>query len=317
MADWIPSLYALRAFEAVARHLSYKAAAQELNVTPAAVKQLVVKLEAAIGAKLVARDGNRLVLSDIALAGQNDIELAMRHMSEAVSKMRMPVHGRRLIVTVEASIAATWLVPKMDAFRAEHPGVDVLIDSSQKIVDLERSDVDVAIRYGVQQDERLISRRLFEDLVVPACSPSLANGPSRLINLNQLKDVPLIHWDLSQIPWAQATRRWHGWEEWLKHMGVSGVDASKGLRFSDYGMAVQAATSGRGVILAGWPVLQDQIEAGLLVCPFPNLRLKTDIGYDVVTTKEACERPDVSAFVDWLLKIASGYSTISKSASRV
>ena len=100
-------------------------------------------------------------------------------------------------------------------------------------------------------------------------------------------------------------------------MGMSDVDASKGLRFSDYGMAVQAATSGRGVILAGWPVLQDQIEAGLLVCPFPNLSLKTDIGYDVVTTKDACERPDVAVFVDWLLKIASGYSTISKSTSRV
>lgn len=308
MSDWIPSLYALRAFEAVARHLSYKRAAEELNVTPAATKQLVVKLEAAIGSKLIERVGHRLQLTPIGLAGKHDLELAMLHTSEAVKKMRRVRPDTRLIVTVEASIATTWLVPRLDRFRACCPGVDVLIDSSQKIVDLKTEDVDVAIRYGVPTDDELIAKRLFEDLVVPACSPNMALPPQRL---DDLRKGPLIHWDLSHIPWAKNTRQWFDWKDWFARRNLRGVDTSKGLQFSDYGLAVQAAISGQGVLLAGWPALQDPMEAGLLVCPIPEQIDSTDIGFDVVTTKAAAQRPAVAAFVDWLIGTAQQSSRSS------
>lgn len=308
MADWIPSLYALRAFEAVSRHLSYKAAADELNVTPAAVKQLVVKLEAAIGKKLVERVGHRLVLTPGGHAGQSDITLAMRHISESVMKMRRPERSARLIVTVEASIAATWLVPRLENFRTACPGIDVLIDSSQHVVDLTREDVDVAIRYGVPTETGLVAKRLFQDLVLPACSPGLADGPPRLDSLEGLQDVPLIHWDLSHLPWALNTRRWFDWGAWLTRRRLRAADASKGLRFSDYGLAVQAAISGQGLLLAGWPALQDPLEAGLLVCPFPEHIEETDIGFDVVTTEAALRKVEVTAFIDWLVRTAKASS---------
>lgn len=308
MSDWLPSLYALRAYEAVARHLSYKAAAEELNVTPAAVKQLVVKLETAIGGKLVERLGHRLQLTPNGLAGRNDMELAMRHISESVKKMRRRPGGTRLILTVEASIATTWLAPRLENFRATSPGIDVLIDSSQRVLDLNREDVDIAIRYGVPPEEGLVIKRLFKDLVLPACSPNMPSIPQ---NLDDLVKAPLIHWELSKMPWAQKTRQWFDWGVWFEQRGIYDFDTSKGLHFSDYGLAVQAAISGQGVLLAGWPALQDTMEAALLFCPLPEHIYTTDIGFDVVTTEAAAQKPSVLAFVDWLVHTAEESSSNS------
>ena len=125
-------------------------------------------------------------------------------------------------------------------------------------------------------------------------SPALTKGAPKLERLEQLGNLPLIHWDLSQIPWAQRTRKWFDWGECLRLWNVSHLDPDKGLRFSDYGLAVQAAVSGQGVLLAGWPVLKDSMEAGLLICPFADSMVSTDIGYDVMTTRDAAERPEVS-----------------------
>ena len=178
----------------------------------------------------------------------------------------------------------------------------MLIDSAQRIVDLARSDVDVAIRYGVAADPGLLTHRLFDDVVVPACSPALA---ARMARIEQLAQAPLIHWDLSQLPWASATRRWFDWAAWSQQTGVA-VDAAKGLRFSDYGLAVQAATSGQGVLLASWPILRDPFDAGLLMQSFPQIARSTGIGYDLVTTPQAAARPQVVAFSDWLIGCARG-----------
>lgn len=313
MSDWLPSLYALRAYEVVARHLSYKSAAHELNVTPAAVKQLVVKLETALDTKLVKREGHALVLTQAGAAGQDDMRRAMRHMSQAVHKMRRSQKGTRLILSVEASIATTWLVPRLEQFRAQHPGIDVFIDSSQKVIDLRREGVDIAIRYGVPRQEGLVAQRLFKDLVLPACSPRLIEQSHCLRQLSDLQDVPLIHWDLAQIPWAEKTREWFDWEAWLDRRGLPTGSSKKGLRFSDYGLAVQAAISGQGVLLAGWPALQDPLQAGLLVCPFPHEAQTTDVGFDVVTAMETAERPEVTLFVKWLTATAK-HSASSLSA---
>lgn len=304
MPDWMPSLNALRAFEAVARHHSYRAAADELNVTPAAVKQLVTKLEHSLGTTLVTRSGRGIALTRAGTEAAPDLRAAMERMRGTVQKLRAHRAGARLIVTVEASFATTWLVPRLEDFRARHPGISVLIDSAQQIVDLTHSDADVAIRYGVTPDPRLVTHRLFADLVVPACSPARAAGPPALNTLTDLRRAPLIHWDMAHLPWATATRTWFDWGAWGAREGLGTLDTGAGLRFSDYGMAVQAAISGQGVILASWPILQDPLEAGLLVRPFANSARATGIGYDLVTTPEAAHRPEVAAFTDWLRDIA-------------
>ena len=306
MSEWMPSLNALRALEAVARRSSYAGAAQELNVTPAAVKQLVLKLEDALGVALVERRGRGIALTDAAKAAAPDLALAMRHLTGAVHKMRSHQGRARLIVTVEASLATTWLVPRLEDFRAKHPGINVLIDSSQQIAELTQGDVDAAIRYGVAPRAGLKTIRLFDDQVFPACSPAQALNVSDGAGIEHLKSMPLIHWDMAQLPWANATRRWFDWDAWADQVGVSGLETSKGLRFSDYGLAVQAAISGQGVILASWPILQDPFDAGLLVQLFPESARSTGIGYDLVTTDQASKRPEVAAFSEWLIGVAAG-----------
>lgn len=303
MSDWLPSLNALRAFEAVARRLSYPAAAEELRVSPAAVKQLVRKLEDSLGTSLLVRKGRGLALTQSGLAGREDLSAAMHHLASSVQKMRQRKDEKRLIISVEASFATAWLVPKLEDFRRKHPAIDVLIDSSQQIVELAQSDVDVAIRYGVKRDDELVSIRLFDDKVFPACSPALAAGPPRLSRLGDLGSASLIHWDMSNMAWAQETRKWFSWDGWLRQVGVTDIEITEGIHFSDYGLAVQAAIAGQGVLLASWPILRDAFDANLLVSPFPE-RISTDIGYDLVTTEDARSRLEVAAFIEWLTVIA-------------
>lgn len=303
MSDWLPSLNALRAFEAVARHLSYQSAAEELKVTPAAVKQLVVKLEAAMGAPLVERRGRGLALTPRGRAGRNDLGAAMEHLSAAVQRMRVQQRKRRLIVTVEASFASAWLAPKLAGFHALHPKVSVLVDSSPQIVDLARSDADVAIRYGGAADQNLLVQRIFADHVFPACSPAFANGPQALRRLDDLTAMTLIHFDMTDLPWATSTQKWFIWKNWLAHVGAPHLATDDGLHFNDYGQAIQAAIAGQGVVLASGPILRDQIGAGLLVRPFEE-EVTLDIGYDVVTTQRAARRSEVAAFIAWILKEA-------------
>ncbi len=301
MSHPFPSLNALRAFEALSRHLHYPSAAEELNVSPAAVKQLVSKLESLIGARLVERRGRGLVITPVGMAGLEDLGGAMTLMTSSVQKMREPDRSRRLIVSVEASMATTWLVPKLVEFRSRHPQINVLIDSSQEVVDLRRSDVDVAIRYGVESERSLVVNRLFEDRIFPVCSPAFANGPVRLESLTDLSAVPLIHWDLAKMTWARTTKKWFNWQSWLSHVGAASIATDKGLYFSDYGLAVQAAIASQGIVLASWPILKDVIDAGLLVQPFAE-EVVTDIGYDVATTEYARQRPEVDVFVSWIME---------------
>lgn len=303
MSEQIPSLNSLRAFEVVSRHLNYHSAARELNVSPAAVKQLVSKLEDSVGAKLLERSGRGLILTSRGRASCADLTAAMGRLYSSVEKMRREEEQQQLIVTVETSFATAWLVPRLVRFRADHPQISVLIDSTQQIVDLNSNKVDVAIRYGVASPADLYIRRLFDDQIFPTCSPALKKGPPAIQSLDDLNRVPFIHWDMSQQEWAHRTKQWFTWKQWLAHVGADDIDTEGGLYFSDYGLAVQAAIAGQGMILASWPILKEPIDSGLLVRPFKE-RITTDIGYDLVTTRQAQSRPEVKAFVDWIVATA-------------
>ncbi|MGI9515128.1 MAG: LysR substrate-binding domain-containing protein [Anderseniella sp.] len=304
MSDWLPSLNALKAFETVTRHLNYARAAEELRVTPAAVKQLVSKLEDALGTRLVKRSGRGLELTASGQSGCKMLTSGFGLVREAVDTMRTPDTRKRLIVSVEPSFATAWLVPRLEGFRASNDEVDVLIDSSLKIVDLENGAADIAVRFGQAPQRDLVSHRLFDEKLCAFCSPSLAQGPHKLNTIDDLQHVTLLHWDLSEFDWARATRRWMGWQPWLKDVGADHINSTAGVRFSDYNLGVQAAIAGQGVVLGSLPVLHDLVAANLLVSPFPE-RVITDIGYDLVTTRRALQRAEVQSFMDWIIAEAS------------
>lgn len=303
MSDWLPSLNALRAFEAVSRHLSYRHAAEELRVTPAAVKQLVTKLEEAIGTPLLERRGRGLALTSAGANGCSELSGAFRNIASAVKRMRL-TESKSLIVSVEPSFATAWLVPRLGSFRARNPNIEVLIDSSPRVVDIERGAADIALRFGKSSGGNLVVHRLFDEQICAFCSPSVANGSPGVRHLEDLAHATLIHWDMSDLPWASSTRRWMEWQQWLSHVGGSDIPPVEGLSFSDYNMAVQAAVAGQGVVLGSLPILQDLVAANLLVSPLPAMAI-TDIGYDLVTTDEALARPEVKPFVNWMIEEAS------------
>ena len=289
MKNWLPSLNALRAFETVSRHLNYRQAADELHVTPAAVKQLVAKLEDTLGTPLLERRGRHLVLTPAGAFVSGDLSKAFRQINESVEKVRVMAGRQRLIVAVDPSFASAWLVPRLEVFRGKNADIDVLIHSSTQIVDLDRSDSDIAIRFGVPFDDNLVTHRLFDERICAFCSPLIAKGPPAINRLEDLERVTLLCWDLSQFEWASNTRKWNSWKHWLAQVGGKHISLDNGLRFNDYNLAVQAAITGQGMVLGSWPILQSLVEANLLVNPFPAMAI-TDIGYDLVTTEKALER---------------------------
>lgn len=304
MSRPLPSLSALRAFEAVCRHLNFAHAADELNVTPAAVKQLVRTLEAALGTRLVERRGRGVAITPAGRAGFEGLSAGLTQIRRAADRMRAHEDRRRLIISVEPSLATAWLVPRLERFRQQSGDVDVSIDSSYEIADLEADAADVAIRFGGGSPPTLASRRLFNETLRAYCSPLLVAGRGGLRRVDDLARSTLIHWDTSALEWATATRTWMGWQQWLTNIGATHVNSRRGIKFTDYNLALQAAIAGQGVVLGSEPVLRDLIRNRLLTSPFRQ-RVVTDIGYDVVATTLALERLEVRRFVDWVVQEAA------------
>jgi LysR family transcriptional regulator, glycine cleavage system transcriptional activator len=301
MADWMPSLNALRAFEALARHLSYRAAAAELKVTPAAVKQLVGKLEESVGRDLVRRAGRGIAVTGAGAGALGDLHGGFRQIASAVKRLRQHDSHQPLAITVEPSFATGWLIPRLEGFKRRHPEVDVLINASLRIVDLEREAVDIGIRYAVKPHAGQIAHRLFDDETLAVCSPARAAGPPGLHALADLEKAPLIHLELGDAGWRTSAGHWFDWSAWFRAVGAGELKSRRGMRFNDYNLAIQAAIAGQGVVLGSWPIVRDLIQSGLLVSPFAE-RARTDVGYDLVTTKGAMAKPEVAAFVAWILE---------------
>lgn len=303
MSSWLPSLNALRAFEATARLGSYKKAADELGVTPAAVKQLVTKLEETFGEPFLVFRGRQMVLTAIGTQAHSDLSSAFRQISFAVQRIRDNCMNDRLIVTVEPSIASAWLVPRLQHFSAKHSDIEILIDSQMAVVDLDDDIASVAVRFGVEDHGDLVAHRLFDEHLSALCSPELAAGPPPISNLKDLQRATLLRWDLSAYPWATVTTHWNFWQTWLEAVGASDIKPGTGISYTDYNQAVQAAVAGQGFVLGSKPVLGSYIDNGLLIDPF-GISAHPPVGYDIVTTRQSLDRPKVRKFIDWLLEEA-------------
>jgi LysR family transcriptional regulator, glycine cleavage system transcriptional activator len=308
----LPPLNSLRAFEVVSRHDSFRSAAKELHVTAAAVSQQVKVLEDHLGRKLLRRRSGGYSLTPEALAGIKYLRDGFEQLSSAVATMSS---GGQRILTVSAvpSLAAEWLVPRLHRFRELHPGLDILLHASEELVDLEHSRVDLGIRYGSGNYPGLTSDRLFVDEIFPVYSRRLLKGRASLMKASDLRGWPLIHTD-----WTPERGQWPGWAEWIRAAGVTGVDVTKGLRFSDGALVIQAAVRGQGIALGSKALVLEHLSAGRLVRPF-KLSLVTEFAYYVVCAKARADEPDLVAFRRWLLsesRQAAGADVASRRGAR-
>lgn len=302
----LPPLNALRAFEAAARHLSFNAAAAELHVTPAAISHQVKALEADLGVKLFRRFNRAVRLTDAGQACLPELREAFDRLAEAVARARRADTGGILTVSASPALAAKWLVPRLEKFRAAYPDIDLRVDAAMHLVDFAREDVHVGLRYGRGIYPGLHTELLLRSAVFPVCAPALLEGAHPLRTPEDLKHHTLIHDETPALDPSCPD-----WTMWLRAAGVTAVDASRGLRFNQAALALDAAIGGRGVGLARDVFAADDLAAGRLVRPFVGAT-PVDFAVYVVTPPAYLALPKVKAFLAWLLAEAKNTSYTSE-----
>ena len=295
MRKRLPPLNAVRAFEASARHVSFTKAADELGVTPAAISHQVRLLEDQLGVSLFRRLNRTVRLTDAGQACLPMLTEAFDLIRRGVEAATAADEGGALTVSVTPSFASKWLVPRIEAFAAGHPEIDVRISATIALVDFRTDPVDVAIRFGAGTYPDLRVEKLFSESVAPMCSPALRDGPAPLRRPEDLAGHTLLHDDSAYVIGPTPD-----WRMWLRLAGVEGVDSTRGPRFSGADLALQAAIEGHGVVLGRTSLARGDLAAGRLVRPF-ELSLPIEFGYFLVFPEAAAERPKVAAFHDWIL----------------
>jgi LysR family glycine cleavage system transcriptional activator len=290
--DRLPPLNALRAFDSAARHLSFARAAEELDVTPGAISQQIRVLEDFVGQPLFRRLGRTVELTDPGKAAAPALREAFDKLHDAARLLQMPLRRGRVAVSAAPSFAAKWLVPRLEAFQARHPDVEVWISADMAVVDFAVDDVDVAIRYGPGLYPNVHAERLMSESVVPVCSPGLL---ATLETPADLARVTLLH---DGSPENDPTCP--DWAMWLKARGVDGVDPRPGPRFNQGSLAIEAAISGRGVALAKRAIAQADLDAGRLAIPFADQGSPVAFAYHVVWPRGRTMTPGLKAFVAWV-----------------
>ncbi|MFZ2003785.1 MAG: transcriptional regulator GcvA [Stellaceae bacterium] len=290
----LPPLSALRAFEAAARLQSFSKAADELNVTPAAISHQIAALEADLGVSLFNRRNRAVELTASARVLLPGLSEGFSGILDSVRRLRSHNDTGTLTVTVSPSFAGKWLVQRLHRFQEQYPAIDVRISATDALVDLTRGDFDIAIRYGTGRYPGLAVELLMKNEVFPACSPALLRDGPPLETPADLRNHVLLHdQQTDRDPLAPS------WPMWLKAAGVNDAQASHGLSFSANVLALEAAIAGHGVTLAYSTTAAADIAAGRLVRLF-SLSLPDTFAYYIAAEASALERPKVKAFRDWL-----------------
>jgi len=287
MTRALPPLTSIKAFEAAARHASFKLAALELHVTPAAISLQVRQLEEWLGMPLFDRTGNALVLTGKGKLYCQELGKALNLLERATEDLRGNALSGTLRVTALPSFASRWLLPRLASFTARYPEIDLVLDTDTQLENLAGRKFDLAIRAGSGRWQGLHADLLAREAFTPMYSPALLDGP---LALDDLHRHALIH----------STPR-DAWARWLELAGVDGIDTAKGMVICDSSLALQVAAEGRGVVMGRSFLAAGEIAAGRLVAPFA-LALPNDFSYWLVYPTTSAELAHVKAFRTWIME---------------
>ncbi|WP_194954952.1 LysR substrate-binding domain-containing protein [Sphingopyxis solisilvae] len=282
----LPPLAALRAFEAAARHVSFRLAAAELGVTPTAISHQIRLLEETLGLALFIRRARGVALTD---AGRRLFPTLRDGFDMFDRAIRELSPRRRAAVTLSATTLFTVrrILPAIGGFRERFPDYDLRLHASDDPVDLVAGEADVAVRYGSGRYRGLVATPLLAERFGVLCSPKAG-----IARPEDLRGMTLLH-----IEWRRAGRA-PDWRLWARLAGIEGLSVDQGPRFTEDDHALQAAAAGSGVALSGLALARPAIDAGLLVHPFGPV-IEGEF-YHAVTTPERRDDPAVRAVCDWL-----------------
>jgi DNA-binding transcriptional LysR family regulator len=287
----LPPLDALRGFVAVARRMSITLAAQDLCLTQSAVSRQVQALEEHLGTPLFVRKHRAIALTD---AGEQLFQLASPWLDRLADYAQtMKKHGRAQPVTITASIGVTslWILPRLGAFQAAHPHIDVRVATNNRILDLKQEGIDFAIRYCQQSQAPHGAIRMFGEQVVPVANKAIAAKAFR-------KPEALLQQVLLELD--ERARPWLHWSEWLAAQGFPDAKPKAYLHFNQYDQVIQAAIEGHGVALGRIALVQPMLRDGRLVAQRNAQIGVSDYAYWLILADES-PRSEVKIFRDWLM----------------
>jgi len=288
MVRSLPPLNWIRAFEAAARHESFRLAAEELGVSAGAVSQKVKALEERLDVALFERRPRGVHLTDAGQRYRDDLGPALDGIAAATERIASAAGGAKLRVTVLPAVAERWLAPRLARFGEQRPEIAIEVSADADVANLAHSAFDLAIHYELPAGHGLATVPLFHDRMSPVCSPAFAadaglRDPADLLNCRLLYDTT----------WAED------WPLWFRAAGLPEDGGQRGSGFTLYSMAVEAAAEGLGVAIGHHTLVARDLEAGRLIAPF-DLQVPAPRGYAVMVPRWSSGKPGVSDFVDWL-----------------
>ncbi|MEX0283450.1 MAG: transcriptional regulator GcvA [Paracoccaceae bacterium] len=307
MSDRLPPLTALRAFDAAARHMSFARAAEELNVTPAALSFQIKSLEEHLGQPLFRRLNRAVELTPSGRALAPGAADGFAALAAAWNATRRLQNEQSLTVTAGPAFTSKWLAPRLYEFARAHPEVDLKISASLRRMDFDRDDVDVAIRFGYGRDAGLYSLPLRQEWVTPVTTPELA---AQFPTPESLKDAPLLFDDSFGDLGMDAD-----WPVWFRAVGMD-FRPSHGARFSQPDHMVDAALAGAGIALGRRSMVVTDLHLGRLVAPY-GVALLTGARFRFLCREGSEDRPHIAAFRDWILNEISKTAPVSDNLKMV
>jgi len=287
-----PPLNAVRAFEAVARHLSITAASEELHVTAGAVSRQIKTLEEFLGQALFVRGHRQISLTRAGTAYFKEISRAMVLIRDATKKAGREKHRQRLKIRAYTTFAVRWLIPRLSTFHALHPNIEVLIKASLDPVDFRREDIDAAVRLGDGVWPGAKSVKLVANILAPVMSPALLRNGPKLWKPTDLVRHTLLH----------AIARPDDWRHWLKSVRAESVlDVCNNQIYESSVMSYAAAVEGQGIAMAQMFLVEKDIAEGRLVLPFDSEVDMGDFTYYLLQPTDMEESESLRTFKLWLL----------------
>lgn len=298
----------LRAFEAVARLLSFSAAAEEMHLTQSAISRQIKSLEDEIGTSLFNRGTRHVELTGDGTLLLRAVAPALERIDAGVRQLRQS-RGRRVVsVTTFASFSALWLIPRLEAFQRAHPDIDIRVSATDALVNLDDSDMDLALRQASPTRHPANGHRLFGEALTPVISPWLAQRIERgeappLSTFDDLAGHALTEEDDTDL---RPTAELMSWRHWLSLKGLPTLQPRRWV-YSNYTyQLVLAALAGQAVTLARMPLVAELMARGELVEPFGDAgRIRSPMTYWLLHSQRSLERPEVMEFVTWMLEQAT------------
>ncbi|MDI6029303.1 LysR substrate-binding domain-containing protein [Corticibacterium sp. UT-5YL-CI-8] len=303
----IPPLASLVAFDASARLLSFTRAAYELGVTQAAISRQIRELEEFLGTPLFKRGYRSLELTEAGLILNSGLSMQLGAIATLCERVRATQDPEAIVVGMTSAFGTNWLTPRLPEFRQLYPDIELRLAVADEIVDLARQRIDISIRYGGGRWPGLRSEFLIHAYDMPVCSPSYWRGRERPTKPEALLGEVLI--------WLEGPPVFMGsqWVDWFAAHGVNDRTAKRGFTVNNFTMQIQAALSGQGIALAGFPLIDDLLENGLLVSAIDLEPVKVPGGYFVVEPEDSTSSQNCQRFRKWLFDRAERDALVRRS----